>query len=257
VSISCRLVKIFVNPGFFSKLPFEFRIQNAVLILMDQLQTYPANLIQPVYERVKKMIKDGELKPGEKIRQEKMAAQLGISRTPLVKALHLLEKEFFVENLPRRGMYVRKFTLEEMVDAFECRLSLEMTAVRLLARDITPDQLSELKALFQPFLDRRSINQDEYQEADEKFHAQIIDFTGNMFIKRMEAFANIQSVTYHYGLIRPPKETLPEHMAILKAFEEKNPIEAEEAMRLHLRRSIESIQETIRAKHISSKELPE
>lgn len=213
---------------------------------MEQIQSYPANLINPVYEKIKQMIKEGELKPGEKIRQEKMAIQLGISRTPLVKALHLLEKEFFVENLPRRGMYVRKFSLEEMIDAFECRLSLEMTAVRLLARKITDDQLSELNSLFEPFLDENTINADLYQQADEQFHALIIDFTENKFIKRMEAFANIQSVTYQYGLIRPPEETLQEHMDVLTAFRENNPENAEEAMRLHLRRSIESIHETLK-----------
>ena len=73
------------------------------------------NLDQKAYLILKNMIMSRRLLPGEKIPQEKLAHDLGISRTPLVSALKYLEKEKLVEAIPRRGFYVRLFTKEEMI----------------------------------------------------------------------------------------------------------------------------------------------
>jgi len=71
------------------------------------------------------MILAGELKPGEKLPQEKIAEQLGVSRMPLHKAFVMLEDEFLVESIPRRGIFIRKPDIQEIIDAFECREGLE------------------------------------------------------------------------------------------------------------------------------------
>jgi DNA-binding GntR family transcriptional regulator len=70
------------------------------------------NLDQKVYTILKNMIIDRKLLPGEKIPQEKLAQDLGISRTPLISALKFLEQEKLVEAVPRRGFYVRLFSKE-------------------------------------------------------------------------------------------------------------------------------------------------
>ncbi len=57
------------------------------------------------------MILERKLEPGAKIYQDKLAHQLGISRTPLVNALKKLEQERLITNIPRRGFYVRRFSL--------------------------------------------------------------------------------------------------------------------------------------------------
>ncbi|MEO0733057.1 MAG: GntR family transcriptional regulator, partial [Bacteroidota bacterium] len=59
-----------------------------------------------VYLAVKKMILDQELKPGQKLVQEKLAERLGVSRSPLLKALQRFEAELLVTSIPRRGMLV-------------------------------------------------------------------------------------------------------------------------------------------------------
>ena len=68
------------------------------------------NLDQKAYQIIKDMIENRELLPGQKIQQEKLAAELGISRTPLISALKFLEHEKLVETKPRRGFFVRLFT---------------------------------------------------------------------------------------------------------------------------------------------------
>ena len=76
------------------------------------------DLSQPIYKRLKEMIRNGELKQGEKIVQEKIAEELGVSRTPLMKALLALENEYLVESIPRRGMYLRVLDYKEIIDIY-------------------------------------------------------------------------------------------------------------------------------------------
>ena len=67
------------------------------------------NLDQKAYQILKGMIIERQLLPGDKIPQEKLAEDLGISRTPLVNALKLLEQDKLVQSIPRRGFFVRHF----------------------------------------------------------------------------------------------------------------------------------------------------
>lgn len=199
------------------------------------------NLIQPVYVALKSMILSGELQPGEKIRQEKMANMLGVSRTPLVKALQILEQEFLVENVPRRGMYVKKIDTQELIDAYECRLSIETTAVRLSCALITKTKITELRSIFSPFENKKEIDATEYMHADQMFHHKVIEFCQNKFLVKMESIANIQFFTYQQGLIRPPDETLAEHLAIIEAIEGNDVELAKLLMNSHIQKSIDLI----------------
>ena len=109
------------------------------------------NLDQKVYLILRNMIVNRKLLPGDKIPQEKLAQDLGISRTPLVSALKYLEKEKLVEAIPRRGFYVRLFSKEEMISIFELREVLEGLAARRAARNITDVQINKLQNFFKQF----------------------------------------------------------------------------------------------------------
>ena len=76
------------------------------------------NLDQKAYQIIKEMIEERVLLPGQKIPQEKLAADLGISITPLISALKFFEQEKLVVSKPRRGFFVRLFAMEEMVSIF-------------------------------------------------------------------------------------------------------------------------------------------
>jgi DNA-binding GntR family transcriptional regulator len=115
---------------------------------MRNLGAAHENLDQKVYLILKQMITDRKLRPGEKIPQEKLARDLGISRTPLVNALKYLEKENLVQARPRRGFFVRLFTPAEMVSIFELRQVLEGLAARRAAESITEQQMVRLKTFF-------------------------------------------------------------------------------------------------------------
>jgi DNA-binding GntR family transcriptional regulator len=202
-------------------------------------------LVHKVYQDLKNMILNGELKSGDKLYQERIADRLGVSRTPLVKAFQILEQEMFIESIPRRGMYVKAINDFDMLNAFECRQGIETTAVRILTFKISNEQLKELKDYFKPFLNSKSIDRNSYLKADSEFHLRLIQMTGNDFLIRINQIAHVFNQTYMKGLIREPKETLSEHLMILSAMEMKDAGLAEECMRSHIRKTVEKIRKSI------------
>jgi len=213
--------------------------------MLTSFEKEDTSLIMPVYAQLKAMILSGELAPNEKIRQEKTALKLGISRTPLVKALKLLEQELLVENLPRRGIYVRDISLDELLEAFECRLAIESTAARIAAERISRKEVKELKSIFSSFRNPGNIDNSKYQAADELFHRKVLEASRNRYLSKMFIVGNILSKTYQKGLIREPEDTLPEHERIIEAIGLGNPELAEELMKNHILETVEVIKEEI------------
>ena len=192
------------------------------------------DLSQPVYERLKAMIANGTLAPGQKLIQEKLATELGVSRTPLLKALQILEHEMIVESIPRRGMYVRRISIQEMIDVYDCREAVECMAIKLVIERATDAEISKLQKVFEPFINTMSIDAEKYRKADENFHDMIIDLSKNPVLKKMSNVSDIHRRVYQYGLIRSPNETLLEHKRITKAIMNRDLEKAVHELRNHI-----------------------
>jgi DNA-binding GntR family transcriptional regulator len=179
---------------------------------MPNLGAEHENLDQKVYAILKGMIIDRRFLPGHKIPQEKIARELGVSRTPVVNALKYLVQEKLVESKPRRGFYVRLFADPEMVSIFELREVLEGLAARRAAKQITDGQIRELARFFKPFRnDDRLRDVRAYAVEDRRFHTFIINIGAKEFLKSILHTYNIISYSYQWvaseGLIRPPQDT--------------------------------------------------
>ncbi len=196
-------------------------------------------LTDRIYARVKKMIFDQELLPGQKLLQEKLSAELGVSRTPLLKALHRLESEMLVESKPRRGLYVKALSAQEVIDIFNVRAVIEGLSARLAAGRLEKKQINELRQLFEQFVGQHTIDISEYEKADRQFHNSIMLFSGNKIIPQLEMLSNIHLHAFQAGLLRPPSETIYEHFAIIEALEAGDGARAERAMRDHIDKSRE------------------
>lgn len=199
------------------------------------------DLSKPVYDHLKRMIQNGELQPGQKLVQEDLAKQLGVSRTPLLKALQSLEHEMLVESKPRRGMYVKELSINEMLDVYECRVGIECTAVQLATERSTQKEIQKLAAIFTIFENQQPINRTKYSKADEEFHDLLIDLAKNPVLKRMSSLASIHKRAYMYGLLRQPEETLPEHLEIIQHMLSKDVEKAVETMKRHISLSKEKL----------------
>jgi len=217
---------------------------------MENMGVIHENLDQKVYLIIKNMIIERQLLPGEKIPQDKLARELGISRTPLVSALKYLEKEKLVEAKPRRGFFVRLFTKQEMVSIFELREVLEGLAARRAALNITDTQIEKLNDFSKAFQISKSFTDvGSYAKVDRGFHNFVTEIGAKEFLKNILQTYNIISFSYQVvsseGLVRPPAETIGEHLAIIDAVGRRDPASAEELMRQHFRLSIATLRYAI------------
>jgi DNA-binding GntR family transcriptional regulator len=168
-----------------------------------------------------------KLLPGKKIRQEKLAKDLGISRTPLINAFKYLEHEKLIEAIPRRGFFVRLFTKQEMINIFELREVLEGLSARRMASQITNTQIIKLNGFFKQFANSSDIKDVKaYAKEDRRFHDFVTSVGSNEFIKSILESYNIISYSYQLvnfeGLVRPPNETINEHLAIIERISKRD-----------------------------------
>jgi len=210
------------------------------------------NLDQKAYQILKTMIMDRQLLPGEKIPQEKLAEDLGISRTPLINALKFLEKEKLVQSIPRRGFFMRTFTQKEMISIFELREVLEGLAARKAAQKITDNQIGQLGKFFKQFAGDKDIDDIRaYAREDRRFHKFLLDIGAKEFLKSILETYNVISYSYQVvspeGLVRHPRETIREHRAMIDAIAGRDAEAAENLMRRHFQRSRAVLQESLKA----------
>jgi DNA-binding GntR family transcriptional regulator len=208
------------------------------------------NLDQQAYLILKNMIIDRKLLPGDKIRQEKLARELGISRTPLVSAIKYLEHEKLIEAKPRRGYFVRLFTMQEMVSIFELREVLEGLAARRAAHHITDPQINRLNKFFKQFDPSMDISDYKaYSRQDRSFHNFVVDIAAKEFLKNVLQTYNIISFSYQVvsseGLVRRPSETIHEHLSVIRAISGRDSDAAENLMRLHFKKTIATLKQDI------------
>ncbi len=213
---------------------------------MEQL-TPPASLTDTAKETLKRAIMKGELHPGPVFSEQAVAAQMGISKTPVHNALLELETKGFVSILPRRGFVVNRLSQQELVELFEYRKALECAVVENLTRNQDPDGLAQLQALLEEHLS--SDNSSDFSRLDRRFHEKMAELCANRFI--IESLSNIWDMVEWLGVnsLRNAmndvhlqdsadrmEHTRQEHQGLLSAVEQGGPAQAKAAVLHHLNR---------------------
>jgi len=180
------------------------------------------DLSQQVYRMLKHMILVGELKTGEKLRQDELADRLGVSRTPLLSAFSKLEKEMLVEMIPRRGAFVKKYELKELIDIYEIRVRLEPLGAAKAARHATDEQVDELMKRCATFSELASSHSDSLKELDYEFHMFIMELSGNKLLYNIISSYSIIPIANFYGFFKDPTRSAVEHEALCRAIRNRN-----------------------------------
>jgi len=197
------------------------------------------NLDDHIYARIKAMIVDGTLLPGERVVPEQLARDMGVSRTPTLSALKRLSQERLITWRSRRGVFVRRLSKRELAMIFEVREVLEGLATRRAAALITPQQVEHLRALFDGTAPTNTpANRRAYMSRDYLFHSGILDIAGSPPLTETTHSVNILVLAFGAGLIKSIQDGLAEHAVILDALRRRDPEAAEAAMRAHVRRSV-------------------
>ena len=202
----------------------------------------------------------GELAGGVRLRQESLAAEFGVSRTPVREALRKLQAGGLVELEPNRGAVVRGPTAREIREAYVVRAELEGLAAELATLRIREDELVELRAsvaLFRTSIGdlvarrRRGVTRtradiENWTRANDGFHQVIQDAAGNARLKATLFDLHLSFPRDLTGIVlsessRLIEENVEQHESILAAIEARDPAEARRRMVEHVRRAGELV----------------
>lgn len=115
---------------------------------MEKLELHDDHSLRAsVYREIEEAILNGGLKPGDALIEQKLSEMLGVSRTPVREALHQLELQGMVKNIPNRGCFVVGFSKKDILDMYVIRIRIESLAARWAAENITPDELDKLREI--------------------------------------------------------------------------------------------------------------
>jgi len=187
-----------------------------------------------VYDKIKLMILDGALKPGQKINKKELTEQLSVSQTPVNEAIIKLTGEGLIEQYERKGFFIKIFTYKDLKEFFAIRAGMEGVALRLCVEEQPDDVLDKLTHFFDNFsLPLNETSYKRYIKADQAFHQKIIELSKNSIIINFNQNFDFIMKSYQKGLIRPPEESLPEHKAIVKAVRNRDPEQAQQLLIKH------------------------
>ena len=109
-------------------------------------------LREVIFDTLREAIITGELKPGERLMEVKLADKMGVSRTPVREAIRMLELEGLVDMLPRKGAHVAELSDKDKMDVLEVRAAMDSLATRLAAERISDEEIKELKQIQTQFV---------------------------------------------------------------------------------------------------------
>jgi DNA-binding GntR family transcriptional regulator len=194
------------------------------------------SLSELVKDRILTWILRGDLAPGSRIVETRIARELGTSQAPVREALRDLASLGFIEMKPYRGSWVRKPSRDELIEAIEVRADLEALAGRLAASRRTARCIADLTRLLAEMRaagDRGDAH--EHALKNTQFHERVVEAAGNRTLLRLwsmlEPFARTYITTSAPGI--DLGWLTDRHHPILEAIRDGDPDRAAEAMRSH------------------------
>ena len=210
--------------------------------LEPQRPLSPRALYQDVAERLRQLIYTRRLEPGSWIDELKLAAEFGISRTPLREALKVLAVEGLVTMKVRRGAYVTEMSRDDVAQIYHLLALLESDAAATVAARATEVQRAELAALHAQ-LERQVRRRDEFFATNERFHVTLLQLAGNRWaLQTVQDLRKVMKLNRHHSLFKQGRlaDSLAEHRALMAAIEQRQPAQATRLMRAHFDSGLEA-----------------
>jgi len=195
---------------------------------------------QEVVDAIQEGILNGELKPGEPLRQIPLSKRHNVSQSLVRESLQTLQQYGLVTSSSQAGFVVRRLDVDELVDAYRVREVLEGLAARLCCRKASRDDMDKLRELARQIRHcSGKTARSRRSELEYQFHQRFLTLSGNETLQRV-------SLGYRFvgNLVvteRNPDELLEEHLAIVDAVARNQPEKAERLAKLHVSASAASI----------------
>ena len=191
------------------------------------------DLKKHAYEVIKQRLINCIYEPGSFLNESLLAADLGLSRTPVREAINRLESEGLVKILPKKGIYVTDIQLKDVFQIFQARIEIEPLALRMAAPHLPADELKKFQDIFsQDFPDVQN-----GFRLDTAMHLFIIEHCGNRYIIDMmhKLFDdNTKVVIASKQNLTQIHDARLEHLEIINALIDKEYDKAQRLMHTHI-----------------------
>ncbi|CAN5731768.1 hypothetical protein BH23GEM3_BH23GEM3_12050 [soil metagenome] len=206
-------------------------------------------LADQVYRAVRGRILDGQIAPGEFIREKDLNEAMGVSRTPIREALGRLASEGFLERIPHHGFRVPEEPVSSLLELYPVVASLDLLAGRLAlpmlsARDVA--QLKRINGQLRAARDRKDVQ--ELIELNNQFHHLFSERSGNQKLCSLldELRAQLTRLErWYYSDRQHTEESISEHEAIIEAIEEEDHARALRLLENNMYLTFKSLREEI------------
>jgi DNA-binding GntR family transcriptional regulator len=199
-------------------------------------------LVDEVAQLLRERIYSGAYPPGTKLRQEQLAEQLRVSRTPLREALRVLERDGLVQAEAGRGVRVVEADPAALVEAYRLREAVDGMAARLAAEQATDEGIAQLhESLAQQ---RQAVDPWDaaaYTLRNVEFHTMVMQMAANRWIMAELPLVRMTSQVFTPVLLLPPergREAVADHAEIVAAIADRDGDRAEERARHHIQETI-------------------
>ncbi len=188
-----------------------------------------------VYQKLKEDIIKGKYEPGSVFVEKDYASELNVSRTPVREAVLRLANEGYINIIPRKGTLISSISFEDIKSIYEYRMILEPESILLLKdKKIDTSWIDGWIDKFSSKNENNSLSEDD----DKKFHVELAKLTGNKYIYSqidsiMDKCSRIRILSNFESSVRY-KESMNEHIEILKCLKNKDVSKASEMMKVHL-----------------------
>jgi DNA-binding GntR family transcriptional regulator len=185
---------------------------------------------------LRQRIVNGDYPPGERLTEDRLAEDFGVSRNPVREALRVVEAEGFVNLVPRRGAFVARPDASTIADMFAMREQLETMAARLAAERATAPDVVDLRALLDAARDATSrVDLSRVAELNSELHMRVVAISGNKWLASIATSLYLQvQWVFRIGAAHRAPHSWIEHIRLVDAIEAGDPDEAEAAARSHV-----------------------
>jgi len=218
------------------------------------------SLVDELVERLEHAIMTGELAGGTLLREQTLARSLGVSRGPLREAIRQLEGRMLLQRKPNVGASVVELSQKDLKEIWVLREALEGIACGLAAANITDEEIAALERIVE--FQERDLRSDNWGHTYEgspefDFHYKIMQASRNQrLVQLICGDLHYLLKVYRYrgtsANLKRASDALVEHRTILKALAKRDPVQAEAAMRAHIRKSLENF---LKGNHIFADEI--
>ena len=200
-------------------------------------------------DRLRHMIVEGELAPGEKLAEKELCGQFGVSRTPLREAMKVLATEGLVLLTPNRGCSVAKLTLADLDEAFPIMGALEALSGELACRHITDAELARIRELHERMVKKHQAGAlRDYFKLNEQIHQLILSAARNPTLAQMQLSLSGRVRRARYMANMSPArwaKAVAEHEKILEALEARDGKRLAVLLKDHLANKLETVKDAL------------